>query len=57
MYRSIIQEDIGSFLQLLAQLFKAFDHHIGVNPPLNNIGKQSIMTCKKSSNVESSVMR
>ena len=39
MYRSIIQEDIGSFLQLLAKLFKAFDHHIGINSPLNNIGK------------------
>ena len=57
MYRSIIQKDIGSFLQLLAKLFKAFYHHIGVNTSLNNIGEQGIMTCKKSSNVESSVMR
>jgi len=57
MYRSIIQEYIGSFLQLLAKLFKTFDHHISANPPLNNIGKEVIMTRKKSSNVESFIVR
>jgi hypothetical protein len=56
MYGSIIQEDIRSFLQLLAKLFKAFDYHIGINSPLNNIGKEVIMTGKKPSNVESSVV-
>ena len=57
MYRSIIQKDIGSSLQLLAQLFKAFNHHLGVNPSLNNRRKQGIMPWKKSSNIESFVVR
>ena len=48
MYRSIIQEDLGFFLQLLAKLFKTCYHHIGVNPSLNNIGEHRIMQCKKS---------
>ena len=46
--RSVIKEDIGPFVELLAKLFKAFYHHCGVNTSFNHIRDQSIMTRKKA---------
>ena len=57
LYRRIIKKDLCSFVQLLAQLFKAFSHHRSVNAPCDHVWDQGIMPCEKSSNIAPSVMR
>jgi hypothetical protein len=56
MYRRIVKYYIGFLLQLLTKRFKALYHNSRVNTPFHHIRKKTVVTGKKSSNIQATIM-
>ena len=56
-YRGIIKKNIGSLLDLLAKLCKAFNNNFCINFSFNDIRKQCIVTIQEAQDIYALVMR